>query len=64
MSDFLARGDPRPQEAENLALVGAMDGWGAIPAILQQLKQEKWQPGQMPLFDWAAASAPQTISED
>ncbi len=62
LEDFLSRVDPRPQEAEHLAKVGAMDGLGSIPAILNRL-QSGWQAGQMSLFslndlegeDWSLA---------
>jgi DNA-directed DNA polymerase III PolC len=50
IEDFLARANPRAQEAENLAKVGALAGLGTIRAILQRLKQGAWQPGQMSLF--------------
>jgi DNA-directed DNA polymerase III PolC len=49
LEDFLSRVDPRPQEAEYLAKVGAMDGLGTIPAILKRL-QIDWMAGQMSLF--------------
>ena len=49
LEDFLSRVDPRPQEAEYLARVGALDGLGSIPAILQRL-QSGWKAGQMSLF--------------
>jgi DNA polymerase III alpha subunit len=52
IEDFLARANPRAQEAENLAKVGALAGLGTIRAILQHLKQGAWQPGQMSLFAW------------
>jgi DNA polymerase III subunit alpha len=52
LEDFLARADPRPQEAENLAKVGALEGLGAIPAILQRLERGGWQAGQPSLFEW------------
>jgi len=32
LEDFLTRADPRPQEAENLARVGALEGLGKIPS--------------------------------
>jgi DNA polymerase III alpha subunit len=51
LDDFLTRVNPRVQEAENLAKVGAMDGLGKIPAILRRL-QSGWQAGQMSLFGW------------
>jgi DNA polymerase-3 subunit alpha len=52
LEDFLARVDPRPQEAENLARVGAMEGMGTIPAILGRLQGGGWRQGQMSLFEW------------
>jgi DNA-directed DNA polymerase III PolC len=52
LEDFLARVDPRPQEAENLARVGAMQGMGTIPAILGRLQGGGWRQGQMSLFEW------------
>jgi DNA polymerase III alpha subunit len=55
LRDFLARADPRQQEAENLVRVGALDGLGRLPALLRELKAGDWQPGQFTLFD----SAPQ-----
>jgi len=56
LEDFLARADPRLQEAENLARVGALEGFGSIPAILRRLQQGgNWQPGQLSLFEWQEA---------
>ena len=52
LEDFLARVDPRPQEAENLARAGALEGLGTIPAILRRLQGEGWQAGQPSLFEW------------
>jgi DNA-directed DNA polymerase III PolC len=49
LEDFLSRVDPRPQEAEHLAKVGALDGLGTIPAILKRLGSG-WMAGQMSLF--------------
>jgi DNA polymerase-3 subunit alpha len=51
LDDFLARVDPRQQEAVNLASVGALEGFGNIPSILRRL-QSGWQAGQMSLFGW------------
>jgi DNA polymerase-3 subunit alpha len=48
--DFITRVDPRPVEAENLVKVGAMPGFGTIPALLQQLQHDGWQGGQLSLF--------------
>ena len=50
LSDFLARVDPKPQEAENLVRVGAFEGLGKIPALLHYLKTGRWEMGQIPLF--------------
>lgn len=55
LPDFLIRVDPRPQEAENLIRCGALDGFGSIPNLLQQLKEGFWQDGQPPLFPPAEA---------
>jgi len=49
--DFLSRVDPRPDEAANLIKVGAFQGLGAIAPLLRQLKQDKWEPGQLTLFE-------------
>jgi DNA-directed DNA polymerase III PolC len=49
LDDFLSRVDPRPQEAECLAKVGALESLGTIPAILKRLKGG-WMAGQMSLF--------------
>ncbi len=51
LEDFLARVDPRRQEAGNLVRVGAFDGMGVIPFLLQRLG-EGWQAGQPGLFDF------------
>ncbi len=51
LEDFLARVDPRPQQAEDLARVGAFEGWGTIPVILRRLQDGGWQAGQPSLFD-------------
>jgi DNA polymerase-3 subunit alpha len=48
--DFLARVDPRPVEAQNLALAGALEDFAPIPALLAQLSSGGWQGGQMALF--------------
>jgi DNA-directed DNA polymerase III PolC len=52
LEDFLTRADPRPQEVESLAKVGALEGLGKIPAILRRLQGGGWQSGQMSLFAW------------
>lgn len=49
LEDFLARVDPRLVEAGNLVRVGALAGFGPIPAMLARL-EGGWQAGQMSLF--------------
>jgi len=56
LDDFLSRVDPRNQEAEHLAKIGALDGFGNIPAILKRLQTGGWQRNQMSLFAWEDAS--------
>jgi len=51
LEDFLTRADPRPQEAENLARVGALAGFGTIPGISRRIGAG-WRAGQPSLFDW------------
>ncbi len=53
LEDFLARVDPRASEAESLASVGALDGFGTIPAIMRRLQGGGWQKSQMSLFEWS-----------
>jgi DNA polymerase III alpha subunit len=50
-SDFVARADPRPVEAENLVKAGALQGLGTIPGLLRQLKGGSGRAGQLALFD-------------
>ena len=50
--DFLTRVDPRAQEAENLARVGALEGLGNIPSVLKRLQNGGWQQNQLSLFEW------------
>ena len=52
LEDFLARVDPRPQEADGLARVGALEGLGTIPAIFRRLERGGWQAGQPSLFEY------------
>jgi DNA-directed DNA polymerase III PolC len=56
LDDFLSRVDPRNQEAEHLAKIGALDGFGKIPAILKRLQTGGWQRDQMSLFAWSDTS--------
>jgi DNA polymerase III alpha subunit len=50
LTDFLARVDPRPQEALNLAKTGALRGFGSIPNALTIIQMGGWQGGQLQLF--------------
>jgi DNA polymerase III alpha subunit len=50
VEDFLMRVDPRPQEAENLAKVGALNGFGKIPDLLNRILKGGWAFAQPPLF--------------
>jgi DNA-directed DNA polymerase III PolC len=63
LEDFLTRVDPRAQEAENLARVGALDGLGKIPSILRRLQNGGWQQNQMSLFEWTDTSEEDWILE-
>ena len=56
LDDFLSRVDPRMQEAEHLAKIGALDGFGNIPVILKRLQTGGWQRDQMSLFSWSDTS--------
>ena len=56
LADFLARVDPRRQEAENLVQVGAFAGLGAIPDLLRELAGGRTRPGQLSLFPSEAVS--------
>jgi DNA polymerase III alpha subunit len=50
LEDFLARADPRPMEAENLARCGALEGFGSRPGLLHRIKGESRRRGQLSLF--------------
>ncbi len=50
-ADFLTRVYPRQAEAHNLIIVGALEGLGSIPTLLNELESGTWKRGQMPLFD-------------
>jgi DNA polymerase III alpha subunit len=52
VDDFLTRVDPRAQEAENLARVGALEGLGNIPSILRRFQNGGWKQNQLSLFGW------------
>jgi len=55
LEEFLLKVDPRQQEAENLALAGALEGLGSIPDLLQRIHRGISAPGQMRLFAWDEA---------
>jgi DNA polymerase-3 subunit alpha len=57
LEDFLTRVDPRNQEAINLAMVGGMEGFGAIPVSLERIQIGGWRAGQMSLFGWEGGRA-------
>jgi DNA-directed DNA polymerase III PolC len=63
LEDFLARADPRPAEAENLARCGALQAFGTIPDLLRQLKGEKRARGQLSLFAAEGGSPDWTLEE-
>ena len=50
LQDFLTRVDPRPLEAENLVKVGALEGLGTLPGMLNQIDRRSWRGGQLSLF--------------
>ncbi len=50
LADLLTRAYPRKGEARNLIEVGALDGLGSIPNLLDELESGTWKRGQMPLF--------------
>jgi len=62
LEDFLARVDPRRQEADNLARVRAFDGLGSILSILQRL-EDGWQAGQPGLFAWGSSGGEEWTQE-
>jgi DNA polymerase III subunit alpha len=51
LTDFIARVDPRPIEAENLVKVGALDDISTIPELLYQLEHTARRAGQLSLFE-------------
>lgn len=61
--DFLARADPRPQEAMNLARVGALEGFGSIPALLKQIEAGGWRGGQLSLFSLEIGEEDWTLTD-
>ncbi|MCW5878492.1 MAG: DNA polymerase III subunit alpha [Anaerolineales bacterium] len=57
LGDFLTRAYPRPVEARRLIQVGALEGLGLIPHLLEELEQGAWRRGQLPLFEAPAAQS-------
>jgi DNA polymerase III alpha subunit len=55
LADFVVRADPRPQEAENLARCGGLDGFGNRPSLLRQLAGGAQPVAQLALFDFPDA---------
>jgi len=51
LADFLVRVDPRAVEAENLIQIGALDGLGSIPQLLEAYRSQSWKSLQFPLFE-------------
>jgi DNA polymerase III alpha subunit len=62
--DFLARVDPRPLEVQNLVKVGALAGFGSIPALLARSSRGGWQRGQLALFAMDGMEGSQDGDED
>jgi len=50
LADLLTRAYPRKGEVRNLIEVGALEGLGSIPHLLNELESGNWKRGQMPLF--------------
>ncbi len=63
LEDFLARVDPRPQEADSLARVGALESLGYIPSVLRRIERGGWQAGQPSLFDYEQSGDKWTKTE-
>jgi DNA polymerase III alpha subunit len=50
LADFLTRVFPSKREAYNLISVGALEGLGSIPELLNELETGYWRRDQPPLF--------------
>jgi len=61
LEDFLTRVDPPRQEALDLARVGAFEGWGTIPVILNRLQGGGWQAMQPSLFEYKQSGQASSI---
>ncbi len=57
LEDFLSRVDPRPGEAKNLILCGALEGLGSIPSMLKNVETIPRLAGQPTLFSLAQSSS-------
>ncbi|MEI6290337.1 MAG: DNA polymerase III subunit alpha, partial [Chloroflexota bacterium] len=57
IDEFLQKVDPRITEAENMAKIGAFDGFGTIPDALNHI-QHGWMEGQLNLFSISENIAP------
>ena len=61
LADFLVRVDPRAAEVENLIQIGALQGLGGIPYLLEQFRSQSWKSRQFPLFETLEAHPEQNI---
>ncbi len=61
LADFLVRVDPRVAEVENLIQIGALQGLGGIPYLLEQFRSQSWKSRQFPLFETLEAQPEQNI---
>ena len=59
LGDFLERVDPRSVEVENLVKVGALEGFGTIPLLLDQIRTGGWRARQLRLFSTEGDFAPE-----
>jgi DNA polymerase III alpha subunit len=50
LADLLTRAYPRRGEVRNLIEVGALEGFGSIPGLLNELELGTWKRGQLQLF--------------
>jgi DNA-directed DNA polymerase III PolC len=50
LADLATRAHPRKGELRNLVMVGALDGLGNIPSMLQEIESGFWKRDQLPLF--------------
>jgi len=50
LQDFIARVDPKRKELNNLIMVGALDGMGTIPSLLDEVSKPLKHNQQLPLF--------------